>query len=191
MRRKMFMILAVVVAVVALGLLVYPKITIQTDDKLVACRYSDDISEFETEVSLDECYTYYEDRDVTWTGFRFKKFGPFFVLFFDIEQGNTIQSKYVLEPGYMDVFLAGAEIDVVEKDYKEISLTTDDVTAMIADKTPVEGEGRYVCPDYDAATRIYYKLDGKEEIMFIFEVDGLLIFQVGYPDEGPKYIAYE
>ena len=38
---------------------------------------------------------------------------------------------------------------------------------------------------------IYYTLDGKEEVMFIFYVDELLVIQVGLSDEGPKFIAYE
>ncbi|MBR3786664.1 MAG: hypothetical protein IKJ77_09675 [Firmicutes bacterium] len=191
MNKKTMTILAVAVAVIAAGLLIYPHITIQTEDKLIACRYSDDISGFETEVSPDENYTYWAERDVTWSGFHFRKFGPFYVLVFDIEEGNTIASKYVLDQEYLDAFLAEAAIDVVEKDYKEIRLTTDDVVAMIAGKTPLKNGGRYTCPDYDAATTIYYTLHGKENVMYIYETDGLLVIQVGYPDEGPKYIAYE
>ena len=124
-------------------------------------------------------------------GFDFKKFGPFYVLVFDIEEGNTIQSKYKLDSGYMNSFLQDAAIDTVEKDYKDIELTTEDVAKMIAGKTPLENGGRYTCPDYDAATTIYYTLHGEENVMYIYEADGLLVIQVGYPDEGPKYIAYE
>jgi len=189
-KKKGFIILTLL-AVLATGLLIYPHITIETEDRLIAFRYSDDTSEFETEISADECYTYYEDRDVTWSSFDFKKFGPFYVLVFDTEQGNTIQSKYALDPEYMDQFLADAVIEAVEKDYKEILFTKDDIASMIAGKTPVEGGGRYSCHDYDAATRIYYSLDGVENFMSIFEADDLLVIQVGYSDEGPKFIAYE
>jgi len=191
MKKNVLICLAAVAVLIAAGLLIYPHITIQTDDRLIACRYSDDTSDVETEISADECYVYYEDRDVTWSGFHFQKFGPFYVLYFDVEQGNTIASKYALSLEYMDAFLAGAKIDVVEKDYKEIDFGVDDVAAMIAGKTPVEGGGRYTCPDYDAAIKIYYKLNGEESFMSIYEVDGLLVVRVGYPDEGPKFVAYQ
>mgnify|MGYP003308822672 CR=1 FL=1 len=148
MKKKMMTTLAIAAAVIAVGLLIYPHITIQTEDQLIACRYSDDISEFETEVSADENYVYWEERDVTWSGFDVKKFGPFHVIYLETEPGNTIASKYALDPGYIDAFLAGAKIDVVEKDYQEIDFDTDDVAAMIAGKTPVEGGGRYVCPEH-------------------------------------------
>jgi hypothetical protein len=191
MKKKGLIALAAVAVVLAAGLLIYPNITIQTEDQIIACRYSDDTSQFETEVSADECYVYWEDRDVTWSGFDVKKLGPFHIIYLETEPGNTINSKYALDPDYMDQFLAGAVIDVVEKDYKEIDFTLDDLADLIAGKQAVEGGGRYVCPDYDAATKIYYTLDGQESFMSIFETDGLLVIQVGYSDEGPKFIAYE
>lgn len=189
--KKKFFVPIVLMAIVGLGLLIYPHITIQTDSQLIACRYSDDTSEFETKVSLDERYTYYANRDVTWTGFDFHKVGPFYVLIFDIEEGNLIEGIYVLEESYITDFLANAVIETVEKDYKEVGMTTDDVAALLQDKKTIVSNTRYVCPDYDAATRIYYQLDGAENIMYLYETDGLLVIQVGYPDEGPKYIAYE
>ena len=191
MKKKLLIILAMVVASVAAGLLAYPHITIQTEDQLIAFRYSDDLSEFESDMSFDERYTYYADRDVTWTGFDFQKYGPFYVLTFDIQPGNLIEGMYVLEEAYIKDFLAHAKIDVVEKDYKEVDFDLDDVAAMLEGKTAIVSNQRYVCPDYDAAYRIYYQLGGEETIMYIFEADGLLAIQVGYPDEGPRYIAYE
>lgn len=191
MKKKLWISVAVIIVAIVAVLFLYPHITIQTDSHLIACRYSDDISEFETDVSADERYTYYEDRDVTWKGFDFSKFGPFYVLRFDIEGGNLIEGMYLLEESYIRDFLANAVIDVVEKDYKEIDLTLKDVAAMLDGKTAVVSNKRYVCPDYDAAYRIYYKLGAEENVMSIFESDGLLAIQVGYSDEGPKYIAYE
>ena len=116
MKRKILIGAAVLAVLIAAGLLIYPHITIQTDDKLIACRYSDDTSEFETEMSADENYVYCADRDITWSGFDFKRFGPFYVIYLETEPGNTIASKYTLEYGYMDYFLENAVIDVVEKD---------------------------------------------------------------------------
>lgn len=190
MKKKLLAGLGIAVTMIILGLFIYPHITIQTDDKLIACRYSDDFSEFETEVSSDERYTYYEERDITWSNFAFHKSGPFYVLIFDIEEGNTIQSKYALTPEYIDDFLSNAEIEVVEKDYKEIDLHTDDIAAMLAGKKALHTAKTYTCPNYDQAFRIYYQLDDAENIMYIYETEGVLVIQVGYPDESPKYIAY-
>ena len=190
MKKKIWVPLAVVFLLAA-GLFLYPRITFQAGSHLIACRYSDNLSEFESEVSLDERYAYYEDYDVTWTGFDVKKFWSFYVLIFEIEEGNLINGMYRLEEAYIKDFLANAEIDVAEKDYKEVNLTLNDVAALLDGKTAIVSNKRYVCPDYDAAYRIYYKLGGEENVMYIFEVDGLLAIQVGYPDEGPKYIAYE
>lgn len=191
MKKKAFVILAIVAVLLAAGLLIYPHITIQTDDQLIACRYSDDISEFESQVSADERYTYYAEKDVTWTGFDFQKYGPFYVLTFDIQPGNLIEGMYLLEEAYISNFLEHAAIDVVEKDYKEVKLTTEDIAAMLDGKTAIVSNQRYTCPDYDAAYRVYYQLGDEENILYIFETDGLLAIQVGYPDEGPKFIAYE
>lgn len=191
MKKKVFVIIAIAAVLIAAGLLIYPHITIQQENQLIACRYSDDLSEFESQVSADERYTYYADKDVTWTGFDFQKYGPFYVLTFDIQPGNLIEGMYLLEETYISSFLDRAVIDVVEKDYKEVELTKDDIAAMLDGKTAIVSNQRYTCPDYDAAYRIYYQLDDTENIMYIFEADGLLAIQVGYPDEGPKYIAYE
>ena len=188
MKKKVLIALVVLAAII---FVIYPNITIQKEDKIIAFRYSDDTSQFETEVSADENYVYWAERDVTWSGFDVKKFGPFHVIYLETEPGNTIASKYTLEYGYMDYFLANAVIEVVEKDYKEIEFTKDDIAALIAGRTPVEGGQRYVCPDYDAATKVYYRVGGEECFMSIFEVDGLLVVQVGYSDESPKFIAYE
>lgn len=190
MKKKLWISVAVIIVAIVAVLFLYPHITIQTDSHLIACRYSDDISEFETDVSADERYTYYEDRDVTWKGFDFSKFGPFYVLRFDIEGGNLIEGIYLLEEAYISDFLEHAVIDVVEKDYKEVELTTDDIAVMLEGKTAIVSNQRYTCPDYDQAFRIYYQLDDAENIMYIYETEGILVIQVGYPDEGPKYIAY-
>ena len=191
MKKKLWISVAVIIVAIVAVLFLYPHITIQTDNQLIACRYSDDISEFESQLSADERYTYYADKDVTWTGFDFQKYGPFYVLTFDIQPGNLIEGIYLLEEAYISDFLEHAVIDVVEKDYKEVELTTDDIAVMLEGKTAIVSNQRYTCPDYDAAYRVYYQLGDEENILYIFETDGLLAIQVGYPDEGPKFIAYE
>ncbi len=191
MKKSVLIALAATIVFVIAVFLIYPHITIQTEDQLIACRYSDDISEFESQVSADERYTYYADKDVTWTGFDSQKYGPFYVLTFEIQPGNLIEGMYLLEESYISDFLEHAAIEVVEKDYKEVELTTDDIAAMLDGKTAIVSNQRYTCPDYDTAYRVYYQLSDEENILYIFESDGLLAIQVGYPDEGPKYIAYE
>ncbi len=191
MKKKMLIGLAALAVLAVAVFIIYPKITIQSEDQIIACRFSDDPSQFETEVSADENYVYWAERDVTWSGFDVKKLGPFYVIYLETEPGNTIASKYALDPGYMDQFLSKAVIDVVEKDYKEIDFTLSDVKALLDGKTPVQGDGKYTCPDYDAAYRIYYHLGDEENVMYLYEIGDLLIVQVGYPDEGPKFIAYE
>ena len=66
MKKKYFIISAVVFVVLGMLLVIYPTIEIQTEDQFIAFRYSDDITEFESQVSLDECYTYYEKRNISY-----------------------------------------------------------------------------------------------------------------------------
>ena len=63
------------------------------------------------------------------------------------------------------------------------------LSSLIEGKTPIVSNTRYLGNDY--STSIGYILDGKEETMYIFYKDDLLIIQVGLSDEGPKYIAYK
>ncbi len=186
MKKKWKILLATVAALVLvlmIALAAYPHIEIQTEDNLIAFRYSDDISEFEDELSLDERYTYYADRDISITGFDFHKFLWFHVLIMEYEEGNLIESQYVLEETYIQDFITNA---VIEENPDAI-----DLAALIEDKTPVVSNTRYVPEDYDQASSIFYTLHDESQVMLIYEVDDLLVIQIGYPDEGPKYIAYQ
>lgn len=181
--KKKWKILLGILFLIGLFLVIYPHMEIQTEDKLIAFRYSDDISEFEDEVSLDECYSYYADRDITIVGFDFEKLLCFYVLLLDYEEGNLIETQYILEESYIQDFLENAIIE-----YNEQNI---DVAKLIEGKKAIVSNTRYIPSDYDKTPSISYILHEQYEIMFIYEVDGLLVLQVGYPDEGPKYIAYQ
>ena len=64
-----------------------------------------------------------------------------------------------------------------------------DLAKLIKDKKAIVGNKKY--PWDDNHKWISYKLDGKQQEMFIFIKEDKIIIQVGLSDEGPKYIAYE
>lgn len=181
--KKKWIFLFMFVIIMAMLFLIYPHIEFQKNGHLIACRYSDDISEFEDEVSLDECYTYDADRDITITGFDFHKILCFYVLILDYEEGNLIETQYILEEDYIRDFLKNA---VIEENPNQV-----DLAALIEGKTAVVSNTRYVPQDDDTYAAIFYTLHEEYQVMFVYESNGLLVIQVGYPDEGPKYIAYQ
>jgi hypothetical protein len=63
------------------------------------------------------------------------------------------------------------------------------LATLIIDKKAIVGNKKYFGNDY--LNSIEYILDGKEEIMYLYYLDDLLVIQVGLSDEGPKYIAYK
>lgn len=180
MKKKIFISALVAVMFLGLFLVVYPTVEIQTEDKLIAFRYTNDTSEFETEFSLNETFVYYEDRDITITNFNFKKFLFFHVIIMEYKTGNYCDTQFVLEEQYISDFLERAEI---EENVNQL-----DIGKLIEGKEAIVGNTRYLCDEDKSA--IYYVLDGEYEEMYVFYVDDLLVIQVGSPDESPKYIAY-
>ena len=67
--------------------------------------------------------------------------------------------------------------------------TNIDVKNLIEGKTAIVSNTRYLGNDYETA--IYYELNDRYDVMYIFDNDDLLIFQVGFPDEGSRFIAYK
>lgn len=181
MKKKTWLFFVVFIVIVGLFLLIYPTIEIQTDDKLIAFRYTDDTAEFETEMSYNEAYCYYADRDISINDYDFKKFLFFHVITMDYIDGNYCDTQFILEEDYIQDFLERAEIK-----YNDSNL---DIAKLIEGKEAIVGNTRYLGNEYDKA--IYYVMDGKHEEMYVFYVDDLLIIQVGSPDECPKYIAYQ
>ena len=181
MKNKIIIPVMITLVIIGLFLIIYPTVEIQTEDKLIAFRYSDDISEFETELSLDENYAYYVKRDISICEYDFKKFWFFHVITMEYKEGNYCDTQFVLEEAYIKDFLERAEI--------EENVNNLDIAKLIEGKTAVVGNTRYSGNDYENA--IYYVLDGKYEELYVFYVDDLLVIQVGSPDESPKYIAYK
>lgn len=181
MKKKILITVIVIIAIVGVFLLIYPTIEIQTEDKLIAFRYSEDTTEFESEISYNESYVYYEDRDISIKGFDFKNFLFFHVITMEYIEGNYCDTQFVLEESYIEDFLERAEIE-----YNDSNL---DIAKLIEGKEPIVGNTRYLGNDYEKA--IYYVLDGKHEELYVFYVDDLLVIQVGSPDESPKFIAYK
>lgn len=179
--KKIWFIIITVIIVIGILLLVYPTIEIQTDDKLIAFRYTDDLTEFESEISYNESYVYYADRDISIYDFDFKNFLVFHVITMEYIEGNYCDTQFVLEEQYIQDFLERAEIK-----YNDSNI---DIAKLIEGKEAIVGNTRYLGNDY--VNGIYYVLDGKHEEMYVFYVDDLLIIQVGSPDESPKFIAYK
>lgn len=181
MKKKILISIIIVTVIVGLFLLIFPTVEIQKEDKLIALRYTDDITEFESEISYNESYVYYADRDITITDFNFKKFLFFHVISMEYKEGNYCDTQFVLEEEYIKDFLERAEIEENVNDL--------DIATLIEGKEAIVGNTRYLGNDYENA--IFYVLDGKYEEMYVFYVDDLLVIQVGSPDEDPKYIAYK
>ena len=180
MKKKIWIPIVIILVIIGLFLIIYPTAEIQTDNKLIAFRYTDDTAEFETEFSFNETYVYYEDRDITITDFDFKKFLFFHVISMEYEEGNYCDTQFVLEEDYIKDFLERAEI--------EENVNNLDIAKLIEGKEAIVGNTRYLGNDYEDA--IFYVLDGKHEEMYVFNVDDLLEIQIVSPDESPKYIAY-
>ncbi len=181
MKKKIWIPIIIMLVIIGLFLIIYPTVEFQTDNKLIAFRYSDDISEFETELSFNENYVYYEDRDITIKDFDFKKFWFFHVITMEYVEGNYCDTQFVLEEEYIKDFLERAEI--------EENINHLDIAKLIEGKKAIVGNTRYLGNDYENA--IFYELDGKYEELYVYYVDDLLVIQVGSPDESPKYIAYK
>lgn len=181
MKMKTWIIIVAVIIVVGIFLVIYPTIEIQTDDKLIALRYTEDTTEFESEISYNESYVYYADRDISIKTFDFDKFLFFHVISMEYIDGNYCDTQFVLEEEYIEEFLERAEIK-----YNDSNL---DIAKLIEGKEAIVGNTRYLGNDYEKA--IYYVLDEKHEELYVFYVDDLLVIQVGSPDESPKFIAYK
>lgn len=181
MKKKIWIPIIITFVIIGLFLIIYPTVEIQTENKLIAFRYTDDTAEFETEFSFNETYVYYEDRDITIKDFDFKKFWFFHVISMGYVEGNYCDTQFVLEEDYIRDILERAEIEENVNDL--------DLAQLIEGKEAVVGNTRYLGNDYENA--IYYVLDGKYEELYVFYVEDLLVIQVGSPDESPKYIAYK
>ena len=181
MKKKVLIVLVTVVLLISFILVVLPNIVIYDDNEVTFISYSDDISRFGDVGCYDESYYYYEDLDISIYNFEVEKKGFLYFITLEYEEGNICETEYVLEESYIKKFLSDA---VIEENNNNI-----DLEKLISNKKAIIGNTKYFGNEYDNA--IYYTLDGKENVMYIFYVDDLLVIQVGYSDEGPKFIAYK
>lgn len=172
---------AIVFCAVILALIVYPHLEFKAGGKLYAFRYSDDFSEFEENASYNEIYFYNEKHDVSLKTFQEDHFWIFHRFTFEYEEGDMRETMFMLEEEYIEYWLDNAEIT---DNPCEI-----DIEKLIEGKRAIVSGKKYSGNEYDKA--VYYMLDGRENVLYVFESEGLTVIQVGYPDESPQYIAYE
>ncbi len=172
---------AVLLLILLLSLLIYPKIEFKKDGKFYALRLTGDFSEFEQNASYNELYFYNEKNDISLKNFEVKNFLWYHLFSFDYVDGDFRQTQFKLEEEYIQNFLKNA---VIEQNDANI-----DIAELIDGKTAVVGNTRYSGNEYENG--IYYELDGKWDEMYVFESEGMTVIQVGSPDELPKYIAYK
>ena len=176
--KKIFICISLILF---LFLLIYPFIEIDTGKKIIVFGYNDDVSKYEDVSCYDESYFYFEDKDISIYEFNYYRFIFFHMIKLNYKKGNICASEYLLEEDYINDFLDRA---VINENVNNI-----DVSNLIEGKSAIVSNKKYFGNDY--SNGIWYQLDGKEEVMYIFYVDDLLVIQVGLSDEGPKYIAYK
>ena len=179
--KKLLKIVVVPFFIIAAALIVYPNIVIDTGKELIACNYTGDFSEYDINHSYNEVYCYNEKYDVSIRTFDVDNFLCFYTIRMEYVEGDVRETEFVLEESYIDNFLNNAKITE--------NINNVDLAKLIEDKTAVVSNTRYTGNDYENG--IFYELDGKEEEMYIFYVDDLLVIQVGSSDELPRFIAYK
>ena len=180
MKKKVIIIISIVLS---LGLFIFllPLVKIDKNNTIKYVSFSDDISEYDEITCYDDGMSYYEKKDITIKNIDIEKKLFFYIFTIKYEKGNLCESEFILEESYIENFIENAEIISNEKNV--------DLNSLIKDKKAIIKNKRYSGNDYE--TFIEYKLEGKEENMYIFYVDNLLVIQVGHSDEGPKFIAYK
>ena len=181
MKKRMVSSGVVLAVLIAMFLIIFPQTEILTENELIAFRYSDDISEFESELSVNENYMYYDKLDISIHNVDIQKFFIFYVIRMEYIEGNYCETEFLLKEEYIADFLQRAEIQ-----YNSHNV---DVAELIAGKMVIVGNTRYFTEEEKMV--IEYTMDDNYGIMYLFESDGLLVIQVGESDEGPKFIAYK
>lgn len=180
-QRTIIIALLASVLLVILILFVYPQIEFKKDGKFYACRLSEVFSEFEENASYNELYFYNEKHDVSLRNFEVKNFLFFYLFSFDYIEGDFRETQFMLEETYIEHWLKNA---VIEENSANIN-----IAEIIENKTAIVSNKKYSGNKYDQS--ITYVLDGKSETLYVFDIEGLTVIQVGSPDECPKYIAYQ
>lgn len=178
--KKVLLIVSFIIVFTLLVLFLLPHIKFNINDKIVYINYDGSIDEFDKNHCYHESVSYDEKRDISITNFDIKKHFIFYVITLSYEEGNLCDNEYVLEEEYIKDFIDNAIIEYNDKNI--------DIKSLIEGKTAIVSNTRYLGNDYE--TSIYYTLNGKDDVMYIFYNDDLLIIQVGYPDETTRFIAY-
>jgi len=166
---------------VTVGLLLWPHMEFRRDGKLYLLRYSFDWSDYEQNMSYHEIWNYDEQRDISVRNVQDESFLFFHVISMEYVPGDMREVDFLLEEqDFLDI-VARAEITSNPRNV--------DIPALIRGKTAIVGNTRYLGNDYE--TMICYRLDGRYDELYIFYVDDLLVFQIGSPDETPKFIAFK
>lgn len=181
MKKKIIIISCIILIIFIALLAIYPNIEFRRDNKLYYFTYSDNTDEWDMNLCYDESYSYNEERDISISGWEYKHFLFFKLFILDYKEGNVCDTEYVLDADYIDRVINEAEI--IDNSHNI------DLKELIKNKEAIVGNNKY--NSEDEKMEIYYILDGKEEEMFIFYVEDLLVIQVGLSDEGPKFIAYK
>lgn len=181
MKKKVTVSLIALMLIFAVFLIIYPFIEIDTGAKLIRFSYSGDFSQYDKNHSYNELYCYNEKYDVSIRSFQVKNFLFFHTINMEYIKGDFRKTQFVLPEEYIENFLKNA---VISENVNNIQ-----IASLIEGKTAITGNKKYSGNDYNNG--IYYTLDGKEEEMYVFYADELLVIQVGSPDELPKFIAYK
>ena len=181
MKKKIIISVIIFILIITLILIAIPFIKIDKGNKLIFISYSDDISKYETYTCYHESISYNEKKDISIKRFDIKKYFIFYLFTLEYEKGNLCSTEWQLEEEYITNFINNAELIENKNNL--------DIEKLIEGKKAIVRNTRYIDNDYN--TSIIYKLDGKEDIMYIFYQDDLLILQVGSPDETTKFIAYK
>ena len=82
MKKRMISSGVVLAVLSAMFLIIFPQTEILTENELIAFRYSDDISEFESELSVNENYMYYDKLDISIHNVDIQKFFIFILILY-------------------------------------------------------------------------------------------------------------
>ena len=99
----------------------------------------------------------------------------------EFKKGNICDTEYYLDDEYINKIINESEI-IENKNNINLKELIKDRIAILDNKKYSTDEDKIF---------ILYKLDNKEEELYLFYIDDLLIIQIGNVDEGAKYIAYE
>lgn len=181
MKKKFLIILGFILVIIGLGLILYPMIEIDRNNKLYVLSYSDDFSDWEDNQCYNESYSYNKERNISIHSWELKEFLFFKVFILEYKDGNICDTEYLLEEEYIQRVINEAEIINNENNIN--------LAELIKDRKAITGNKKYLGNEYNLG--MTYKLDDKYEELFVFYIDDLLIIQVGLSDEGPKFIAYK